>query len=211
MKKLFLLAVVLMLTVCAVFPVTTSYASEVVYVLDSCDNASNCVTSKISDTSNYVEGMGSMYSNNEAGRVTFEFKNVNYDALPRYSSAYLEFYYYVEDVTNIKAGQIELTSSGYEDVNELNYDIGVNSGFKNGWNFVSIKLSSMNNNGFSYNKLFGFRIFMLPAKTDSFFVCRVDNIVLSSVSHKEEVERNGIVSYTKQKMVLQQKISDDAV
>ena len=52
---------------------------------------------------------------------------------------------------------------------------------------------------------------MLPAKTDSFFVCRVDNIVLSSVSHKEEVERNGIVSYTKQKMVLQQKISDDAV
>ena len=211
MKKLFLSLIVLMLTVCVVFPVTTSYASETVYVLDSCDNASNCVTSKIADTSNYVEGSGCVYTNNEAGRITFEFRNIDYDALPRYSSAYLEFYYYVEDVSNISAGQIELTSSGYEDVNELNYDIGVNSGFKKGWNFVSIKLSSMNNNGFSYNKLYGFRIFMLPARKDSFFVCRVDNIVISSVSHKEEVERNGIISYSKEKLKLQQKISDDAV
>lgn len=210
MKKLITLIVVLLLTACTFIPVASTNAAEVVYVLDSCDNASDCITSKIADTSNYVEGTGSVYSNNEAGRVTFEFRNVDYAALPKYSSAYLEFYYYVEDVTNIKAGQIELTSSGYEDVNELNYDIGKNSGFVNGWNFVSIKLSSMKNNGFSYKKIYGFRIFMRPENDES-FICRVDNIVLSSVSHKAEVEKFGITSYTKTKIQLQEKISDDAV
>lgn len=210
MKKLFVCFTVLLLSISLLFPFSNVKAEELVYVLDSCDNASNCVTSKIADTSNYVEGIGSMYSNNEAGRVTFEFRDVDYSKLPKYSTAYLEFYYYIEDASNIGVGQIELNSSGYEDVNELNYDIGKQSGFVNGWNFISIKLSSMNNAGFSYGKIYGFRIFMLPANGKT-FICRVDHIVLSSVSHKTEVDRFGIASYSKKPVELQQKISKDAI
>jgi hypothetical protein len=182
---------------------------EITYVLDSCDNADYCITAGQGDKTNFVEGTGSLYTNNDAGRVTFVFGDIDYGALPPESSAYLEFYYWVEDAENIYLGQIELNSSGYADVNEINYDLSASSGLTTGWNFISVKLTQMKTEGpFSYGKIYGLRIFMLPKKTNS-FICRVDNIVLTNVSHAEQVAASGITAKSLPPVILNRVVSEN--
>lgn len=217
MKKIVL--VVSLLLLFAAFGGTTAFAAEgdtssegeIVYVLDSCDDATNFSTSTIADHRNYVEGTGSVYSNNEAGRVTAIFPNVDSSQFPAFEEAYLEFYYYITDIENVVSGEIELNSSGYEDVNEINYSIGRSTqGLGTGWNFISLKLTDFNRSGnFVYEDLMGFRVFMLGANGS--MQVRVDNIVLTNVSHMKDVQETGITVLGTPQISMPQKVSDSVI
>ena len=169
--------------------------TETTVVLDSCDTADNNLVNHYVDLSNYVEGTGSWYANNEAGRQTALLRDLDCSLLPDFDKAYLEFYYYVYDETNVSGGQIELTSSGFEDVEELHFEVNPKTvTLKNGWNFISIKLTDFVSDGaFNYRKLCYFRFYMGPKKKNS-FECNIDNIVITDTCHLDEVKNSGITA-----------------
>lgn len=170
-------------------------AVETTVVLDSCDTSDNNLVTHNVDRSNFVEGTGSWYANNEAGRQTALLRDLDASLLPDFDKAYLEFYYYVYDATNILGGQIELTSSGFEDVEELHFDVNPKTvTLTDGWNFVSIKLTDFENDGtFDYRKLCYFRFYMGPSKKST-FECNIDGIVITDKGHLDEVKENGITA-----------------
>ena len=130
---------------------------------------------------------------------------------PAFEEAYLEFYYYITDIENVVSGEIELNSSGYEDVNEINYSIGRSTqGLGTGWNFISLKLTDFNRSGnFVYEDLMGFRVFMLGANGS--MQVRVDNIVLTNVSHMKDVQETGITVLGTPQISMPQKVSDSVI
>lgn len=215
MRKLIFTVAALLFLIGAGFPIlgTTDEISaetdEIVYVLDDCDSTTQYLVSRYPDTTNYVQGTGSWYANNEAGRITARFLDLDTSLLPAFEEAYLEFYYYVYDATNINAGQIELSSSGYEDVEELSFDVTPKTmTLENGWNFVSVKLTDFKNDGsFDYSRLSYFRFFMAPLNSGS-FEANLDYLVLTNRCHLDEVAENGFTPMSTPWKKLDQVVSE---
>ncbi len=129
-------------TVATVSPTPTPTPVPAQNVLDNCNslNGWSSSNSLTLDTSDKKEGTASIQS---AGSGTDEFRKtfstpVNSGVTA--ANGYLQFWYYVSDVSKFNAdNQVELGSGGQMDTNEYTWSL---SGLANGWNFISLKISN---------------------------------------------------------------------
>jgi len=113
-------------------------------LVDDCESESDWQSpmSVILDETNYKQGEASVSTTNKQDMVSIEkvYKKPYY-APGRKNDGYLQFWIYVSDADKFNAstgGQIEITSSGKCDVNELGWAIPT---LYSGWNKVVLKLS----------------------------------------------------------------------
>lgn len=128
-------------------PTTTKFDEIRFYyktLVDACDDESDwkSPTNVVLDESDVKQGEACVSTTNAATIASLEkvYKK-SYYAPGRKKDGYLQFWLYVSDASkfnNNKGGQIEITSSGQCDVNELGWAIPT---LNNGWNKIVLKLS----------------------------------------------------------------------
>ena len=103
-------------------------------IVNSCDTGASVNT----DTAYIKEGTGSWmgHSNTEVFRTSFSPVDLTYHM----DTGYLHFWLYVSDISKITGGQIELTSSGSPDKQEICWD-PQNYILQNGWNEIILPLN----------------------------------------------------------------------
>ena len=133
----------------------------------------NSYTTKFNVSLNYnsqyvIEGSGSW----KWKTSTLEGKFNSID-ISEYKNGYLHFYVYCSDISTVKFGQIEITSSSTCDVNELGWNIDQYI-TKTGWNEIWLDLSAGNPTGgnIDFTNVNYFRIYVLDS-TATFYI---DNI-----------------------------------
>jgi hypothetical protein len=123
-------------------PTSTPGPTAMGGVLDKCDSTSGWTSNNTLslNTSDKKEGTGSLQS---VGSGTDEFAKAFGTAVNSGVTAangYLQFWYYVSDVTKFNAeNQVELGSAGKADTNEYGWSL---TGLVNGWNFINLKISN---------------------------------------------------------------------
>ncbi|MBQ8884767.1 MAG: hypothetical protein IJY62_00110 [Clostridia bacterium] len=158
LKGLVLSTLALLLLVCPLFQKSAVAAEPNTVVLDECD-LGGLWTAK-SDSLNKKQGMASLKMSQKNVWFEARFFDVDTSSLS-YDTAYLEFWFLIEDVSIMQGdGQIELTSvNRQDDDNEIHWPAGSVS-WKNGWNFVSLKLSDAVKAGeFDFSKINFFRFY----------------------------------------------------
>ena len=179
----------------------------IVPYIDDCDAvtgwssaASNTLTYYTTDKK---QGSGCVQM---VGSGTDEYKKVfspAYNSDVTIANGTLTFWYYVSDVTKCGTVRVELGSGGVADVDELSWAL---SGLVNGWNKISLNLSSASQTGTpNLNALNWFRIY--DTKTTS-ITTRIDAIqlvetatmnrapsVVSSVSDVQSAQNKSVNIY----------------
>jgi len=112
-------------------------------LVDACDEESTWTSTNglTLDESDFKEGEACVAGKNKEGIFSIEKKyKKSYYAPARKSDGYLQFWMYVSDPTPFSTGggQIEITSSGTCDVQELGWSIPT---LNKGWNKIVLKLS----------------------------------------------------------------------
>lgn len=165
------------------------------FVVNTCDSADQWGAVYV-DKRNYVEGKGSIFDNSAVATVNAIFKNLDTSKLPAFEDAYLEMYVYIDDVERMSLGgghgQIELNSSGVNDICEIFYDFNPEKiALKNGWNFISLKLSefSPTDGKFVYSKFMGMRVYSIC--THGTNTLRVDNITITDAPKIDYIRAHG--------------------
>ncbi|WP_139990821.1 glycosyl hydrolase family 28-related protein [Paenibacillus paridis] len=158
-------------------------ASSVDVTLDTADSLSGWSSANplTLDTANKREGTASL---SMAGSQAVQFQktfSAPVDSGLRMQYGTLNFWYYVDDVSKLEGtyGQVELSSSGGPDVDEISWDFAslVLPQLSNGWNLVTLKLDSTSVvlGHPDFEKLDFFRIFFLNAQSP---VVKLDYIFL---------------------------------
>ncbi|QBN17847.1 DUF5010 domain-containing protein [Flavobacterium nackdongense] len=145
--------------------------------VDTCDALStwdSAAANALTYTStNKKQGTGAVQM---VGSGTEEFKKVfspAFNSGTTVANGLLNFWYYISDVSKTGTVIVELGSGGAADVNELSWSL---SGLVNGWNEISLPLSSANQTGTAnLNAINWFRLF--SSKTAS-ITTRIDAIQL---------------------------------
>jgi putative Ig domain-containing protein len=147
--------------------------------VDNCDAATgwNSGGNTISvDASNFKEGTGCVQS---IGSGVDELHKVFSTPFSTTATGVLQFWYYVSDVTAFTSGdQVELSSSGASDVQEYNWSLA-SYGLVNGWNFISLNISSAGISGgpVNLNNINWFRIY--HSNNGSSIITKIDDIRLT--------------------------------
>jgi hypothetical protein len=140
--------------------------------IDSCDSATGWSSGNTLsvNTTDKKEGTGSLQA---VGSGTDEFSKLFTPINTGVSAAngYLQFWYYVSDVTKFSAAnQVELGSGGAPDVYEYNWSL---SGLVNGWNFINLKISNAtttggtpNLNAINWFRIYHFKTASITTKID---------------------------------------------
>lgn len=167
-------------------------AGEINCILDSLDESTNVRGAYFVDHSNFVEGTGCLYSRAQTVNMTVQFHSLDHSLLPEESKAYLEFYVWVEDKSIMQNCVIEINSSMVDDLNEKTTDIS--SRLTNGWNHVSLRISSLAGNGgaFDLKKLRAFRIYSSATSANRKVALRIDRLMITDTPHS--VDKSSIVA-----------------
>ena len=203
MKKTKLLSIVALLAVLLSFLAFSQTANAVTeektLILDECDSADNWANIFV-DTTNYITGKGSLYNRSVVANLNAVFRNLDTSKLPAFQNAYLEMYVYFSDVGNISMGgghgQIELNSSGSNDIQEIYHDFNpAKIALKDGWNFISLKLTdfSPTDGKFVYSSLKGMRIYAI-SKNGNPNIIRLDNVVITDTPKYASILQNGFTA-----------------
>jgi len=165
-------------------------------LVEDCDDETDWKGSgsAILDEDNYKQGTASVSTTIKNGYVTIEkkFKTPFY-APGRMLDGYLQCWIYVSDATAFNAGsggQIEITSSGHADTNELGWAIPT---LVNGWNKVTLKLSNGTTRDGDVNlaKVNFFRIWKkVDGATDGSITVNVDGIRFFRDGYQPESEED---------------------
>ncbi|MDG0814600.1 hypothetical protein [Cohnella rhizosphaerae] len=130
------------------FEETVKVPASAIVTLDAADSLAGWSSDNplTLDTANKREGTASL---SMTGGQTVQFQKtfaapVDSGLTTRYGT--LNFWYYVDDVSKLDGtyGQVELTSSGTYDADEVNWDFAtrVRPQLSNGWNLVTLKLEA---------------------------------------------------------------------
>ncbi|MBQ7247005.1 MAG: SGNH/GDSL hydrolase family protein [Lachnospiraceae bacterium] len=129
-------------------------------------------------------------SRDEAGSAVLCRSLLDLDA-SAYKNGYLHMWLYVEDVSLVQGGQIELSSSGEADKKETSWDLGAIA-LKNGWNELYLSVADANkvDGGADFSRLNFIRIYVITSRAQTI---GVDYIALSRVAPEREsaVDENG--------------------
>ena len=118
-------------------------------MIDNCETAeisSGSVPLKINTNKEYVkEGEGSYLSEGGSrsnGNEIFIFRNTSggWDVSDYMEAGYLHFWLYIEDNEKLSSGQMELSSAGKADVQELAWFSASIGAVKQGWNEIVLPL-----------------------------------------------------------------------
>ena len=167
-------------------------------VLDDCDTADKCTNITYPDTRNFIEGSASLFHSGTTITYNSVFPQFAASEMPAFDEAYLELYIYVENLDLMTAdGQIELNSSGVNDMEEIYFVFSKDKiRLQNGWNFISLKLSDFipTDGKFVYSELIGMRIYAVGSETNAL---RVDNITITDTPTIDYIRANGFTAQTK--------------
>ncbi|MDR1094435.1 MAG: hypothetical protein LBL66_09850 [Clostridiales bacterium] len=189
---------------------------EITYVLDECDTTDNFLALHAVDRSNYITGGGSVYHQGSVPAVSALFRNLDRSKLPPLADAYLEMYFWIEDADKIQEGQIELNSTGANDIYEIMFVISRTTiELDSGWNYVSLKLSEANESDpsrkFDYANLMGMRVYTV-SKSGTVNAIRLDHIILTDTPKLAAVKEAGIhpqsASYTVIDLVVDESVAN---
>lgn len=131
------------------------------------------LNASLNTNSSFVkQGSGSWKINVSGGNANLSGSFTAKD-LSKFSKGYLHCYIYCEDINNVGGGQIEISSSGTCDSNELNWSFEQYV-VKTGWNELYLPISSAGTTGgaIDLSKVNYFRIYALNGNTNYY----IDNI-----------------------------------
>lgn len=118
--------------------------------------------------------------------------------MPAFEDAYLEMYIYIENLEYMTTdGQIELNSSGANDIKEIYYPFTPDKiKLSAGWNFISLKLTDFipTDNKFVYQDLMGMRIYSVGSANNSL---RVDYITITDAPRIDYLRAHGFTAQSK--------------
>ena len=167
-------------------------------VLDDCDTADKSTNITYPDTRNFIEGSACLFHSGPTITYNSVFQRFETSEMPAFEDAYLEMYIYIENTDLMtQDGQIELNSSGVNDMSEIYFIFSTDKiRLQNGWNFISLKLSDFipTDGNFVYNELVGMRIYSVGTATNEL---RVDNITITDTPMIEYVRAHGFTAQNK--------------
>lgn len=171
---------------------------RVVYLntLDNCDEVQDFYQSAVTlsiDEKDKKEGRASLVASGDASKVVFfQFPYPTSFAAPvTVDNGYLQFRLYVDDADKFNAGsggQIEISSSGKADNNELSWRFSEIDKLETGWNTLDLKLSKANKVGgdIDLSSINWFRIYQGGLTGD--ITLKLDNIIFYEEGFKPEDE-----------------------
>ena len=171
---------------------------RVVYLntLDNCDEVQDFYQSAVKlsiDEKDKKEGRASLVASGDAsGVVFFQFPYPASFAAPvTVDNGYLQFRLYVDDADKFNAGsggQIEISSSGKADNNELSWRFSEIDKLETGWNTLDLQLSKANKVGgdIDLSAVNWFRIYQGSLKGD--ITLKLDNIIFYEEGYRPEDE-----------------------
>ena len=137
----------------------------------NCNFTNSSFNVNINYDKNFVyDGIGSWKWKDTTLQGSFNAVNIS-----EYKNGYLHFYLYCSDISLIgTAGQIEMTSSGDCDVNELNWNISQHV-TKSGWNDVWLDLRMAGSTGgeFDFTNFNYLRIYNINS-TATFYIDQIE-------------------------------------
>lgn len=162
------------------------------YVLHDCDTTDGIKGLRHIDRDSFMQGSGCLYSINAPCSITASFKPVNSELLPAFEDAYLEFWLWIDDISNLGNDQCYFRLMNTLDVENYAISYRFNeavSDISSGWNFMSFKLTDFTQvnplKTFDYGKLSGFVVQAWPRWRP--IAIRIDNVCITDKSSLDEM------------------------
>ncbi|WP_214627443.1 glycoside hydrolase family 55 protein [Paenibacillus agaridevorans] len=138
------------------------------------------------DTTDYKRGSASLSMTGSAATQFYKALSTPVDTGLAFENGSLNFWYYVDDVNKLDGtiGQIEITSSGVSDADEIAWDYATHIKNKvvNGWNYISLPLSqSFTIGNPDLSAINFFRIYFITSKSP---VIKIDDIVFEKADQR---------------------------
>lgn len=135
-----------------------------------------------------AEGDGCIYQSDPSTIIIQCSSTVGYDISSYEKDGYLMFWLYTSDSEGTShTGQIELTSSGSPDSQEITWYVADLSNLQTGWNKIALPISTADKmSDVDFTKINMFRIYDFTVSADAPVELRVDNLCVGSESEAIE-------------------------